>query len=160
MFSTVVNRPGVAIAVTQAGSKLTHLLSDDLPSEYLTFSHTFTVGARKVVHKDRIFCLVPQKKCFPFGSISAQTKINFAAIKLFETKKENEFQQNKEGIRVNKTTVNRSIKQPRARQRRSSIVRDKYLAKYLAHIWQITKIFSGLPRYLADYHDICPQPDH
>ena len=48
----------------------------------------------------------------------AQTKINFAAIKLFETKNKNGFQQT-EGIKVNKITVTGSSKQLGGRQRRS-----------------------------------------
>ena len=42
--------------------------------------------------------------------------------------------------------------------RRSSLAGDKYLAKYLANIKQITKIFGEEPWYLVDYHDICPRP--
>ena len=66
----------------------------------------------------------------------AQTKSNFAAIKLFETKKENEFKQ---------TTATGSTKQLGSKQRRSLKAGGKYWVKYLANIWQITKIFGGLP---------------
>ena len=52
---------------------------------------------------------------------------------------------NKDGIRVNETTVTGNSKQPGGRQRRSSIAGDKYLVKYSANIWQATKIFGGLP---------------
>ena len=39
-----------------------------------------------------------QYGCKETGQSRAQTKTNFAAMKLFETKKENEFQQTKRGL--------------------------------------------------------------
>ena len=63
---------------------------------------------------------------------------------------------NKEGIRVNKTTVIGSSKQLGSRQRRSAIAGDKYSAKYLAKyfadyqdIRRITIILCALPWYLS-----------
>ena len=84
--------------------------------------------------------------------VRAQTKTYFAAIKLFETKKENKFQQKKEGTKVNKTTVTRISKQLGSRQRRSSIagrqiflqIVDQYLADH-QDLWRITILFGGLP---------------
>ena len=67
---------------------------------------------------------------------------------------------NKAWIKVNKAAATGSSKQLGGRQRRSSIAGDKYSEKYSVNIWQITKIFGGLPWYLADYHDIRPQPAH
>ena len=52
---------------------------------------------------------------------TAQTNTKFGAINLFETKKENEFQQTKLRIKVNKTIVTGSSQHLGGRQRRSSI---------------------------------------
>ena len=66
----------------------------------------------------------------------------------------------KDGIRVNKTTWTDSSKPVGGKKRRSSIAGDKYSAKYLTNIQQITKMFCGLPWCLADYHDLCPWSAH
>ena len=42
--------------------------------------------------------LAQEGSSFKVAAIRAQTKTNFAAMKLFETKKENELQQTKRGL--------------------------------------------------------------
>ena len=64
----------------------------------------------------------------------AQTKTKFATIRLSETQKDIEFSKQQ--------TLN--SKQQTAHGKQQTANKEEYLAKYLANICQITKIFGGL----------------